>query len=351
MVCFGTRPEVIKVASFIEELSKGDFPFKTVFAGQHDELFADVKQLIPPPDFRLDIMEPGQSPSDILERVTSKFVPVLRRERPDLVVVQGDTSTALAIALVSFYEKVMVGHIEAGLRTWNLDSPFPEELNRQVISRVASVHWAPTKKAVQNLEAEGVENIVLTGNTVIDVCRKFKYPIHYGSKILVTLHRRENHGEKMASMFAQIERLAERHNDLVFLFPMHPNPKVQEHRSVLKKVEVIHPLKYDDLLKLLSEVRFVITDSGGLQEECAVFKKKVLVCRDVSERPEGVEVGLSKVVGTSIEENFEWANSNPVWNGRNPYGDGRAAERIVSSIESGWTESRDSSRTFAGNVP
>ena len=333
-VCFGTRPEVIKVSSTIEELIRRNHCIKTVFTGQHDELFADVQHLIPQPDFKLNIMEENQSSPDILERISSLFAPVLQRERPAFVVVQGDTSTAMAIALVSFYEKVTVGHIEAGLRTWNLTSPFPEELNRQVISRLASIHWASTQKAVENLHREGIiENVILTGNTVIDICQKFKFPIHYGKKILVTLHRRENQGEKMKSMFAQLEHLANRYKNLQFIFPMHPNPQVHQNRSILNKVNVIRPLKYEKLLKLLSEVRFVITDSGGLQEECAVFRKKVLICREFSERPEGVESGLAKVIGASIEENFEWANSRPEWSGNNPYGDGKAAERIVTSLE------------------
>lgn len=332
MVCFGTRPEAIKVASTIEELSQRNLPFKTVFTGQHRELFHDVEHLIPKPDYEVEIMKENQTPTDVLQRVSRDVVPLLTLEQPDLVIVQGDTSTAAAIALVSFYEEVKVGHIEAGLRTWNLTAPFPEELNRQLISRVATIHWAPTAGAVNNLKKEGVENIILTGNPVIDVCQKFNLPVHYGEKILITLHRRENHGEKMASMFGQLERLAEEHPNLEFIFPMHPNPEVRRHRGLLKKVNVMNPLNHKELLKLLSEVRFVITDSGGIQEECAAFKKKVLVCRDVSERPEGVEVGLAKIIGTSIDTNFEWANSDPEWEGVNPYGDGKAGKRIIDSL-------------------
>jgi len=333
MICFGTRPEVIKVSSTIEELSRKNIPFKTVFTGQHDELFEDVKHLIPQPDFTMNIMGENQSPTDVLERASNLFTPFLRRENPAFIIVQGDTSSAMVIALTSFYERVKIGHIEAGLRTWNINSPFPEELNRQVISRTASIHWAPTQRAVKNLQAEGIKNIILTGNTVIDVCQKYNFPTCYENRILITLHRRENHGERMISIFSQLERLAKKYSNLEFIFPMHPNPEVQRHRSLLKKVNVIHPLKYEEMLKLLSEVKFIITDSGGLQEECATFRKKVLVCREDSERPEGVEAGLAKVIGTSVEENFEWANSNPEWKGKNPYGDGNAAKRIVTSIE------------------
>ncbi|MFQ6676178.1 MAG: non-hydrolyzing UDP-N-acetylglucosamine 2-epimerase [Fidelibacterota bacterium] len=332
MVCFGTRPEVIKVASTVSELSRRHIPFTTVLTGQHDELFQDVKELIPPPDFDLGIMEENQSPARILAQVATQFPPLLEKWQPDLVVVQGDTSTAMAVALVSFYEKVRVGHIEAGLRTYDPWAPFPEEVNRQVISRVAHVHWAPTQWALENLTREGMENALLTGNTVVDVCRKFHFPVRYGEKVVITLHRRENFGERMESMFRQIETLARGHPELEFVFPMHPNPEVQRLRHLLEKTAVIKPLKYGEFLHLLSEARFVITDSGGIQEECAAFRKKVLVCRERTERPEGVEAGFARVVGTRIEENFPWANDDPEWKGDNPFGDGKAAERIVASI-------------------
>jgi UDP-N-acetylglucosamine 2-epimerase (non-hydrolysing) len=206
-------------------------------------------------------------------------------------------------------------------------------MNRQLISKVASLNWAPTELAVDNLEKEGARNVRLTGNTVVDACLKYNFPMKYGDKILITLHRRENFGEPMAEMFRQIEHLASSNSDLEFIFPMHPNPEVVKHRDVLKSVKVIEPLSYEELLGLLSEVRFVISDSGGIQEECAAFRKKVLVCRDKTERPEGVEAGFAKIVGTEIEGNFSWANDLPDWSGDNPYGDGRAAKRIVSHIK------------------
>ena len=332
MVCFGTRPEVVKIASTIHMLIRKKIPFQTVFTGQHDELYQDVAHLIPEPDFHLSIMEDNQSPSEVVNRVAREFIPLLKSETPDLVIVQGDTSTAATVALISFYEKIPVGHIEAGLRTYNPQSPFPEEINRQIISRVATLHWAPTQRAVECLKKEGIKNAILTGNTVIDVCQQYDFNVSYSNKILITLHRRENFGERMAVMFTQIENLAKKHPELEFIFPMHPNPEVQRHCHLLQNVHVVAPLKYEELLKLLSEVKFIITDSGGIQEECAVFRKKVIVCRDVTERPEGVEVGLSKLVGIRIEENFDWANENPRWEGKNPYGDGKAAERIVESI-------------------
>ena len=333
LVCYGTRPEVIKLSPVIESLAAEGVLFKTLFTGQHDELFEDVAHLLPEPHIRLGTMRKGQSPGDVMQRVMAETGPLLQSETPRLVVVQGDTTTAVALALSAFYQGISVGHVEAGLRTHDLNAPFPEELNRQLISRVAQLNWAPTTTAKENLEAEGCDGTVVTGNTVVDACLKYNFPVKYGDKILITLHRRENFGETMAEMFRQIEHLASSNSDLEFIFPMHPNPEVVKHRNLLKSVKVIEPLPYEELLRLLSEVRFVISDSGGIQEECATFRKKVLVCRDKTERPEGVEAGFAKIVGTEIEGNFSWANDLPDWSGDNPYGDGRAAKRIVSHIQ------------------
>jgi len=334
LICFGTRPEVIKLAPVVDELMSRGISFRTLFTGQHDDLFEDVADLIPEPDIYLGVMERGQTPGDVFGRVTTLVVPILRREQPSLVIVQGDTSTAAAVALTAFYEEISVGHVEAGLRTYDLKAPWPEEANRQLISRVSHINWAPTETAARNLSNEGFSNVVVTGNTVIDSCSRFDFPISYGNKVLVTLHRRENFGNRMETMFRQLDELAVEQSDLYLIFPMHPNPEVQRYKDLLRNVNVVQPLQYRPLLELLSEVRFVISDSGGIQEECAAFRKKVLVCRDKTERPEGVEAGLAKVVGTDITGNFAWANDSPEWTGENPYGDGKAAERIVTSIES-----------------
>lgn len=332
LVCFGTRPEAIKLSPVIEHLASADLSFKTLFTGQHDDLFESVAHLIPVPDYELDIMRRGQSPADVMHRVMALAGPILEGVRPKLVIVQGDTTSAAAVALSAFYHKIPVGHVEAGLRTHDLAAPFPEELNRQMIARVSQLNWAPTAAAKKNLEAEGCEGVVVTGNTVVDACLKHDFPVRYGDRVLVTLHRRENFGEPMTKLFRQIDRLASVHTELEFIFPMHPNPEVVKHRDLLESVAVVDPLSCDDLLELLSEVRFVISDSGGIQEECAAFRKKVLVCREKTERPEGVEAGFARTVGTDIENNFAWANDSPVWNGDNPYGDGRAGERIAASI-------------------
>jgi UDP-N-acetylglucosamine 2-epimerase (non-hydrolysing) len=317
----------------IRELSQREIPFKTVFTGQHRELFEDVMHLIPKPDYYLDIMSHNQSLNDILCSISQKLPKILRAENASLLIVQGDTLTVTASALVAFYEKVKIGHIEAGLRTHSLQNPFPEEGNRQIVSRIADYNWAPTQEAYENLKQENVQNVFLTGNTIVDICQSYGFKTTYGNKVLITLHRRENFGEPLKKMIQEIEQLAIAHPELKFIFPMHPNPNVQEHRHSLKHVEVVSPLKYEELLELLSEVKFVISDSGGIQEECASFGKKILVCRETTERPEGVKIGLAKLVGSRILENFSWANNSPEWKGENPYGDGTASKKILDTIK------------------
>ena len=332
MVSYGTRPEIIKVAPVIAELRRRDVRCVTVFTGQHRELYEDVRDLVPEPDHRLAIMRADQSLGDIVSRLAASFVPVLRDERPDLLIVQGDTSTAAVSALLAFYERIDVGHVEAGLRTYNLKSPFPEEGNRQLISRLARYNWAPTARAAEQLAREGVANVVVTGNTVVDACLGFALPPKYTNQVIVTLHRRENFGSRMETMIRQIERLAVEHPELEFVFPMHPNPNVQRLRSLLRHVHVIAPLSYPAMVEMLSKARFVISDSGGIQEECAAFGKKILVCRDTTERPEGVEAGFARLVDTDIIGNFAWANDEPRWQGTNPFGDGLAAKRIIDTF-------------------
>ena len=332
MVSYGTRPEIIKVGPLIAELKRRDIPCVTVFTGQHRELYEDVRELVPEPDHRLAIMRGDQSLGDILSRIATAFVPVLRAERPDLLIVQGDTSTAAVSALLAFYERIAVGHVEAGLRTYNLESPFPEEGNRQIVSRLARYNWAPTEQAAEQLRREGVSNVFVTGNTVVDACLGFEFPVQYSNQIVITLHRRENFGPKMESQFRQLEQLAIEHPELEFVFPMHPNPNVQRYRPLLSHVRVIPPLSYPAMVELLSKARFVISDSGGIQEECAAFGKKILVCRDTTERPEGVVAGFARLVDADIVGNFDWANEDPRWQGTNPFGDGSAARRIVDTF-------------------
>ena len=332
LISYGTRPEIIKLSPVIRELDERGIPFKTVFTGQHRELYNDVKELVPEPDHNLAIMEKNQSLSSIISGISSKFGEILRVESPNLLMVQGDTATAAISALIAFYEKIPVGHVEAGLRTYDLSSPFPEEGNRQIVSRLAKFNWAPTELAAEQLQKENVDNIIVTGNTVIDACSNFNYPLSYNNKILITLHRRENFGEKMKKIFKEIEILAIEHPELEFIFPMHPNPNVLSLKPILKHVNVIDPLEYSEMMKLLASVKFVISDSGGVQEECAAFNKKVLVCRNTTERPEGIDAGFAKLVHTDIINHFHWANESPQWSGENPYGNGDASTKIVDSI-------------------
>ena len=332
LLSYGTRPEIIKLSPVIRELRKVGIPFKTVFTGQHKELYDDVKDLVPEPDFQLAIMKENQTLTDILSSISLRFGEILRSENPDLLIVQGDTSTVAVSALIAFYEKVPVGHVEAGLRTYDLTSPFPEEGNRQLVSRIASYNWAPTEWAADNLRNEMVGNVTVTGNTVIDACKNFNYPISYENKVLITLHRRENFGDPMEKIFSEIDLLAKEYSHLEFIFPMHPNPNVQKLRPILKNVNIIDPLGYSEMMQLLSKVKFVISDSGGVQEECAAFRKKVLVCRNTTERPEGLDAGFAKLVHTNIIEHFNWANKSPKWSGENPYGNGNASKIIIDSL-------------------
>jgi len=317
----------------IRELDKRRIHFKTVFTGQHRELYDDVKDLVPEPDHHLAIMKENQSLSSIMSDISSKLGEILRIDSPDLLLVQGDTATVAISALIAFYEKIPVGHIEAGLRTYDLTSPFPEEGNRQIVSRLAKYNWAPTALAAEQLQKENVDNIIVTGNTVIDTCMNYNFPITYDNKVLITLHRRENFGEKMEKIFKEIEILAIEYPELEFIFPMHPNPNVQKLKPILKHVNVIDPLGYSEMMKLLSKVKFVISDSGGIQEECAAYKKKVLVCRNTTERPEGIDAGFAKLIHTDIINHFHWANESPIWSGKNPYGNGDASKKIIDSLE------------------
>ena len=277
-------------------------------------------------------MTHDQTLTQILSSISLKFGEILNIEKPDLLIVQGDTTTVAVCALIAYYEQIPIGHVEAGLRTFNLNSPFPEEGNRQIVSRISNFNWAPTKLAADQLKKENVQNIFITGNTVIDACNNYNYKIKYEDEVLITLHRRENFGENLKKIFTQINNLAKKYPKLNFIFPMHPNPNVQKLKYLLDNVNVIEPLSYKDLIELLSRVKFVISDSGGIQEECAAFKKKILVCRDTTERPEGIDAGFAKIVGTDVMNNFNWAYNDYKWDGTNPYGNGNASQKIVDSI-------------------
>ncbi len=367
MTVVGTRPEAIKLAPVILELKKyTDIQSVVCVTAQHRHMLDQVMSLFGiEPDIDLDIMKPGQTLAELTARVLSQIDRILNQEMPDVVLVQGDTTTVMAAAMAAFYRQIIVGHVEAGLRSGNLYSPFPEEMNRHIASIVSSLHFAPTKTAVHALHKEGIpkKNIFLTGNTVIDALLRIvhqpppqkakdllikagingqeKYP----KLILVTAHRRENFGERFESICQGIKSVVQRNKEVVILYPVHLNPNVQEpvYRILgnLNRVILTEPVEYDVLVHLLKAAYLLLTDSGGIQEEAPSLSKPVLVMRTETERPEGVEAGTAKVIGPfaeSILQETELLLKNKssfhLVNDNNPYGDGHAAKRIVDILTS-----------------
>jgi UDP-N-acetylglucosamine 2-epimerase (non-hydrolysing) len=367
---FGTRPEAIKMAPIVHALRRrvraGVQPLVYVSA-QHREMLDQVLSLFGiEPHADLDVMQPNQGLADLTARLLTRLHDLLGQDRPDLVLVHGDTTTALAGALAAYYRQIPVGHVEAGLRTRRRYSPFPEELNRQLVDALASYHFAPTAQAVANLRAEGVtpEGILQTGNTVIDallltlqrlgpdgvrrLCAAYPRlePAFRDKRriVLATSHRRENHGPGLAGICEALAELARRFPDVEVVYPVHPNPQVRATaESVLagrERVHLLAPLEYDLFCTLMSASHLILTDSGGVQEEAPTLNKPVLVLRDTSERPEAVEAGSTRVVGTRREAIVAAASrllSDPeeyrkMAAVQNPYGDGRAAERIVEFV-------------------
>ncbi len=361
-VTFGTRPEAIKMAPVVLELQhRGGFRAITCLTGQHREMLDQVIEAFSlPVDHDLKIMRERQSLGHISSAVLSGIDPLLAAEKPDLVIVHGDTTTTFAAALAAYYRMVPVAHVEAGLRTDNIYSPYPEEMNRRLADRLAAVHYAPTAAARDALLREGADpaGILVTGNTVIDallattatappswdlqVEAALRRP---GPKVLVTVHRRESWGMPMERVAQAIKRVCERLPDTTFIFPIHLNPLVRRtFRSILEDVGQVvfsEPLAYQPFVHLMKAVDVVITDSGGIQEEAPTLGKPVLVMRDTTERPEGIEAGTARLVGTettAIADELVALLTDPVRyqamaNAVNPYGDGRAAARIVDHLE------------------
>lgn len=344
LVAYGTRPEIIKLFPVVRELKKAGTAFKTLFTGQQTDLYADVRDLLPPPDYSFAHHFSGADKHNTLAKsfikICSAAEDLFVSHRFNTIVIQGDTTTAWALSQVGFYNKIRVAHVEAGLRTFDLDNPFPEEANRVLIGQLASVNFAPTRGAEQNLERSGARNIHLVGNTVVDAVGIIRKEYEVASPIdtnmvLVTLHRRENH-EIMNKLFDELNSVAIANPALNLVLPIHPNPNVQKHRSRLTapNLSVIAPLGYIDMLRMIASSAFIITDSGGLQEEASCFNKKVLIVRETTERPEVVDVGLGRLVGKNILSNIEWAKILPVTITESPFGDGHAAERIVKILVS-----------------
>ncbi|MFN3283400.1 MAG: non-hydrolyzing UDP-N-acetylglucosamine 2-epimerase [Pseudothermotoga sp.] len=344
---FGTRPEVIKIAPVILYFRDRNEETITIATAQHREMMDMMVEVFNiKPDYDLNIMTQNQSLNMIVARVMERLEPVLIKERPDIVFVQGDTTTAFTASLCAFHLSIPVAHIEAGLRSNNLYDPFPEELNRRLIDVSCKYLFAPTKRAKENLLREGVEEsrIFVVGNTVIDALQLIKERVHMASLrkklidsdgyILMTLHRRENIGEKMKSILAATIKFV-RENDLKVVFPVHKNPKVRE---IVNQViddnphfVLMEPVDYLHFLSLLDGAKFVLTDSGGIQEEAPSFKKFVVVTRQTTERPELIEAGLGILAGTSFDTVYEALNDaykKKVDFVENPFGDGRTSERI-----------------------
>lgn len=355
MAVFGTRPEAIKMAPVVLELRKyPEIEPLVAVTAQHREMLDQVLNLFDiRPDFDLNIMSTGQTLFDITSRALMGLDKVLTAAKPDIVLVHGDTTTTFAGALAAYYHQIAVGHVEAGLRTQNKFSPYPEEMNRRLTGALADMNFAPTPTAKDNLLREGVDadNIFVTGNTVIDALYqtvradfKFQHVSEGKRVILVTTHRRENLGEPLRQVYKALRQLVEELPDVEVIFPVHKNPKVRavvnEELGGLERVRLTDPLDYEPFANLMNRATLILTDSGGVQEEAPALGKPVLVLRDTTERPEAVDAGTVKLIGTNQVKVYETAKLlltdaaayRQMAEARSPYGDGHAAERIVKAL-------------------
>lgn len=360
LIVFGTRPEAIKMAPVVIELRRHSDQFKVVVCstGQHREMLDQVLDIFEiKPDYDLNIMQPGQDLYDISTRILLGIREVLKNEKPDIVLVHGDTSTSTFTSLATFYQQIPVGHVEAGLRTNNIYSPWPEEMNRQLNGRLCTWHFAPTERARQNLLKENIpaDHIVVTGNTVIDalhwvatsgkaVAPSFGRDEHR-RMVLITSHRRENFGDGLKHICQAINTLARHFTEIDFVYPCHLNPNIQKPvhdiiDSNLKNIYLLEPLNYLEFVGMMQQCTLVLTDSGGIQEEAPAFGKPVLVMRDTTERPEAIEAGTAQLVGTNTDTIVRAVASlltspqeyDTMSHAINPFGDGNAALRIVNHL-------------------
>lgn len=317
LICFGTRPEYIKVKSLIKKLPN----IKTCFTGQHKDLLKDINV-----DYQLS-MDKNISTNRLNNIFANIFIHNNIFQDIEYVMVQGDTSTACAIAISAFNNGKKIIHLEAGLRSQNLKDPYPEEMNRQVIGRLADIHLCPTEFNKKNLEKENVSGkIYVVGNTGLDNISKEN--CKYNNQVLITMHRRDNH-HNMDIWFKELEKLADKYSDIEFMIPLHPNPNVQKHKHIFKKVKVVEPMNHDDLIEYVKKCKFVISDSGGLQEECSYLNKKIIVCRKTTERPESIGTH-SFMCGEPelLEDLVDKINENYEVNAECPYGNGKSWENI-----------------------
>lgn len=363
MTVFGTRPEAIKMAPLVKKLQADpDIESVLCVTAQHREMLDQVLSLFElTPDYDLNIMRPNQTISMITANVLIGMEDVLKKERPDMILVHGDTSTTFVTALAAFYQQIRVGHVEAGLRTHDKYSPFPEEMNRRLTGNLADLHFAPTEKNITNLMEEGIDPIqmVITGNTVIDALLEVadkpyefedetlkKLDFENKRVITVTCHRRENLGENMEHIFSAIRDIAAEFDDVEIVYPVHMNPKVREiAKAVLgdsPNVHLINPLQYQPFVNLMAKSYFLITDSGGMQEEAPSLGKPVLVVRKETERPEAIEAGTVKLAGVERDTIYAMAKEllvdqdayNKMAHAENPYGDGTASDKIIEALKS-----------------
>ena len=326
LLTYGTRPEYIKIKPLIKEFKNKNIFFKVLFTGQHEDIVNGDY------DFKLVM---SKLSNNRLDSVISNLMTLCDDifEGVTHVIVQGDTTSVVGISLASLHRKIKVIHLEAGLRTYDNENPFPEENNRRIVSTIADIHLCPTELNASNLRKENInKNVFIVGNTVLDNLIGYREVCEYTNKVLITMHRRENH-ENIIEWFNEINEIAKKYTELEFILPLHPNPNVQKHRSILTHVDVIKPLDHKGLLDLLVKTKLVITDSGGIQEECSFFNKKCLVCRKVTERPESL--GLTSFLINNPKELTEMFNThinNYNVNFKSPYGDGDSAIKICKIL-------------------
>lgn len=358
MLVFGTRPEAIKMCPLVNELkTRKEIETIVCVTGQHRQMLDQVLEAFSVvPDYDLSVMKERQTLFDVTTNILNRIREVLETVRPDVVLVHGDTSTTFVTALACYYLQIPVGHVEAGLRTYNIYSPYPEEFNRQAVGIIAAYHFAPTELSKENLLKEGKkpETIYVTGNTAIDalkttVRKDYAHPVLEWAKdsrlIMITAHRRENLGDPMKHMFRAIRRVCDEHPDIKAVYPIHMNPAVRETAQAIlgddERIRIIEPLDVLDFHNFLSRSYLILTDSGGIQEEAPSLGKPVLVMRDTTERPEGIAAGTLKLVGTdetTIYENFKMLLEDQeayrkMSTASNPYGDGFASKRIADILE------------------
>lgn len=349
---YGTRPELIKMAPLIIELKKNkDLNLFVVNTGQHREMLTPLEEIFKiKADISLDVMSKGQSVSTVVSKVIQAMEAEFKKHKADLVFVQGDTATVLATAMAAYFSRVKIAHVEAGLRSFDLNHPFPEEFNRKTVSIIADYNFVPTHVSAQNLLNEGVPNnkIFIVGNTVIDALKLIqpllKKSLEAKKTILVTAHRRENHGEGIRNICEAVLSLLKRDSELHFIWPVHPNPKVKEYvyqaLGNQERVQLCEPMDYVELLSTIINSTLIWTDSGGIQEECPSFKKPVIILREVTERPEIISSGFGVLVGTSSEKILSQTNHiindptiyHQMTSGDNPFGDGIASKKILNVI-------------------